>query len=247
MVRPLKVVGLALLGGLTLSALGAQAACATNFLHSHLENTVLTATQDEAEPTQVLTLPNNAGEVKGEAQCKELKLEGTASGAKHEGALGATFTTIPLTVHPIYGGCEFLKPFKAAATVTTGTCHLQLGTETSEEHGGETIECGTGSIEISTPSTGCVISIASQTPQSGVHYTNVKPATTSEWDITGNSTLTALSYTSNFACQLAGIPASSARGELKGKFTAKGYEDLGGSTGEYKEGPQTGIWWGEAG
>ncbi len=253
MTRNLKILGLALVAMTALGAVSAQSAfAAEEFLHWHPGEANphavgLTGEQHTTEPNQVTRLFNGSGVEKANFTCKKLKLEGTVEGVTHESPeTGLTVTTQTVTLHPVISECT--STFGGALTVKTNKCHLHFeGKETAA--GGVQpagIECGAGeSIEIT--ASGCTIKVGSQaasTVEGGVHYINNKPAATNEWDLTVEVNQKGINFTSSALCQLIGIPASGIESRFEGKWTIKGFEDLGGETGAYKHGKQLGIWFG---
>jgi hypothetical protein len=262
MSRNLKALGLALAAMFALSAVAAQGAFAEEFFHAHTEHVIITGEQHPQFPIQKTIINNNAGEKKGEVQCKILHLTGDEVGVETPGT--GTWTSTTATVHPVYEECELISPFKAAATVNTGKCHYRFTSNTEEttktpevqKHARARVTCPKGeNITISTPSTGCVITVNNeenpvgsgefgQTPTHGVVYTNVNTTKeTSKKELTAHATVKNIKYTSNFTCQLAGIPASGEKAEYEGTATVKAYEYVSGTTesNNYVKGAQVGI------
>jgi hypothetical protein len=262
MSRNLKALGLALAATFALGAMAAQGAFAEEFFHTHAKHVVITGEQDPQFPNQPLIINNNAGEKKGELTCKKLKLTGDEEGVETPGT--GTWTSTTLTVHPVYEECEITTPFKSAATVNTGKCHNRLTSNTEEttktpevqKHGRVRTTCPKGeNIKIETPSTGCVITINNeenpvgsgefgQTPSHGAVYTNVNTTPeTNKKEITLHTTVKNLKFTSNFSCQLAGIPASGEKAEFAGTVTLRAFKYVSGTTENenYVEGEQVGI------
>jgi hypothetical protein len=260
--RQLKALGVALAACFALSAVVAQGAFAEELFHAHAQHVVITGEQHPQFPTQTLILNNNAGEKKGEAVCKKLRLYGDDLGVETPGT--GTFTSTAVTLHPVYEECEVVTPFKASATLNTGKCHYRFTPNTEvttkepveQKHARVRITCPKGEpLAISTPSTGCVITISNpenpvgsgefgQTPTHGVVHTNVNTtAETNKKEITGHATVKNIQFTSNFTCQLAGIPASGEKAEFNGTVTLRAFEYKSGTTegNNYIEGQQVGI------
>jgi hypothetical protein len=260
--RQLKALGLALAAYVALSAVAVQGALAEEFFHAHAKKVVITGEQHPQFPNQTLVINNNAGEKKGESVCKKVRFSGDDEGVETPGT--GTFTSTAVTLRPIYEECEIAAPFKAAATVNTGKCHYRFTSNTEEttkipevqKHARVRITCPKGeNIKIETPSTGCVITINNeenpvgsgefgQTPTHGVVHTNVNTtAETNKKEITGHATVKNLKFTSNFTCQLAGIPASGEKAEFNGTVTVRAFKYIEGTTetGYPKEGEQVGI------
>jgi hypothetical protein len=262
MSRNLKALGLALAAMFALSAVAAQGAFAEEFFHTHAKHVIITGHQHPQFPEQTTIINNNAGEAKGKVICKKLTLEGDEEGVETPGT--GTFTSTTATVRPTYEECEVVSPFKAAATVNTGKCHYrftsntEVTTKTPEEqkHARARVTCPKGeNIKIETPSTGCVITVNNeenpvgsgefgQTPTHGVVYTNVNTTTeTNKKEITAHATVKNIKFTSNFTCQLAGIPASGEKAEYTGTATVQAFKWVSGTTegNNYVEGEQVGI------
>lgn len=245
MKRRLNTLAPLLLAMLVVGAVAAQSALAEEeFFHSHAESTVITAQEDPAEPSQVFTIKNAGGEVKAVVSCEEKRLEGLVSGTEHNGeTLGATYTTQEATVHPEYFACA--SSIGGSTIVLTNGCHTLLS-GTDNEHGEAAVNCGAGAIEVKTEA-GCVIKVGSQNLNSGsASYENDKSGSTQEWSVTVTVAATSVSYSSNFICQLAGIPKEGKNAEFVGSVVARGFEYQGGVTGEYEESAQVGIWFGPA-
>jgi hypothetical protein len=262
--RQLKALGLALVAFVALSAVVAQGALAEEFFHTHAKHVVITGEQHPQFPQQRTIFNNNAGDKKGELTCKKLHLTGDEEGVETPGT--GTWTSTTLTVHPVYEECEITTPFKSAATVNTGKCHYRTTSNTEvttkepveQKHARVRITCPKGeNIRIETPSTGCVITINNeenpvgsgefgQTTTHGVVYTNVNTSATKETnkkEITAHDTWKGIKYTSNFTCQLAGIPASSEKAEYEGTRTTRVFKYVSGTTegNNYVTGEQVGI------
>jgi hypothetical protein len=259
--RKLKALGVAL-AAIALSAVAAQGALAEEFFHSHSKHEIITGEQHPQFPNQTTKIRNNAGELKGEVQCKKIRFYGDEEGVETPGT--GTFTTTTATVHPVYEECSVITPFAAAATVNTGKCHYRFTSNTEEttktpevqKHARVRVTCPKGeNIKIETPSTGCVMTINNeenpvgsgefgQTPTHGTVYTNVNTtAETNKKEITGHATVKNIKFTSNFTCQLAGIPASGEKAEFEGTVTIRGFRYISGTTesNNYTEGEQVGI------
>jgi hypothetical protein len=259
MSRNLKALGIALAGMFVLSAVAAQGAFAEEFFHAHSKHVVIKGEAHPQAPTQKTIINNNAGEKKGEVQCKKLEITGDVEGV---GPTEGTWTSTLATVRPKYSECEVVSPFKAAATVNTGKCHYRFTSNTVEtagtglKHGPVKVTCPKGeNIKIETPSTGCVITVTNpenpvgsgefgQTPKDGVVYTNVNTGgVTKTKELTVHATAKGIEFTSNFTCQLAGIPASGEKAEYEGTSTVKAFEYRSGDTelGYPELGEQVGI------
>jgi hypothetical protein len=260
----LKVLGLALAAMLALSAVAAQGAFAEpipEYFHSHAKHIIITGEQHPQFPNQETVLNNNAGEQKGLVVCKKLSLRGDQEG-EFEGTVG-TWTSKFATVHPEYSECEAKAPLNEAATVSVPKgCHYKLTATTQvttpgQSHGKVHIICPkTEPITISTP-VGCKITVTNeetpagsgefgQTPTHGNVYTNVNTdpnAATNKKEITAHATVKGIKFTSSFACQLAGIPASGEKAEYNGTTTTRCFKYVSGTTETgYTEGEQVGCW-----
>jgi hypothetical protein len=225
MIRNLKALGLALVAVFAMTALAAQAAQAAEF-HSEVASTVGTTAQDASAPNQVTKIFNNSNVLKAEIVCSVFKGEGEQSGT----------VASETTLRPEYKECTGTF---GGATVTTNMCHYTLGSATTASKGHSSIVCpGTEKIEIS--SAGCVIKVGSQTAtEGGVHYVTIGSG--NKRQVTSEANVSSIEYTSNFTCQLAGIPASGSNSTYEGKTVTTGFEKKGGETTSYEEGSQVGV------
>ncbi len=222
MTRTLKMLGLAMMAALALSAVAASAASADLF---EGEEAALDVTgQNTNGVNAILTVPGTS--VKSE--CEVSKYSGTA-----------TNKSTSITVHPTYsnaGGanCD-LEPVGSAPVVTTG-CNYIISSITSGGHAGVQIECsGSSKIEIQGP--GCTVKIGSQTPDGGVVFDNQGTGSTRDVEVT--ATVTGIDYTSSgFLCGLVGVPSSGTNATYTDSVTVKGYKDGSAHGGS----DQRGIW-----
>jgi hypothetical protein len=160
MTRNLKVLGLALVAALAMSAVAASAASATPFeFHSEASSTVLTGSQ---EGTDVFT--TDAGTV----SCGEANYIGSQSAATtttvsvlptYSNCTAFGFISVPIVVN----GCEYL--FHAGTASTTGEPPV------THYEGTADVVCPAGKvIEVKAP--GCTVTVGSQTGLQKVTYTN---------------------------------------------------------------------------
>lgn len=231
MTRNLKALGLALVAVFAMSAVAASGAQAESF-HSHAEHTTLTA---KGTSDQTFTITNSLS-----FTCKKMSARGDITGTASGGGL---FTNANATVRPFYEECKASNG--DVVNVTTTGCHYRLNAETDANgHGKAFIECGTGAIKINDPSNGCTVSIPTGEPtEKGVHYTNeANGGGTNEETIAGEATVTGIHFTSNFICQLGGVPKEGNETHYVGSFTVEGFKYESGNTEEgYVHGPQVGI------
>ena len=147
-------------------------------------------------------------------------------------------------LHPEVSGCT--TPFGEATFDTTGcdvvlTGHTESHEKTEAGEGTETdatvsLACeGTNTIKIT--SAGCTMTMAPAQNQNllGVVYTNEGSGSTA--DVKVDVKVDRIHFTSNFICQLGGLPATTTEGYLTQTVTMKGYQ------GEDKPNPanQVGI------
>jgi hypothetical protein len=159
MIGNLKILGIAILGALAMSAFPASAAVANPFFHSEIEDTRLTGGQTGIV-ANVLTTDL------GEMKCKVVRFKGTQ----------VPLTTTTMTLIPNYEECKIAGE---NALVTLNGCrytfHLEEQEEPIEARMG--IECPDGEeIEIDTPE--CIIAIPPQLPLKEVTFTNEGEETT---------------------------------------------------------------------
>jgi hypothetical protein len=205
MIRNLKVLGLAMVAVLAMSAMVASAASAHEF-KSESSSTTLTG---EQVGEHVFTAEGN------EVKCTAAKFTGTQSGTEAD----------EVQVHPTYGAaakegatCKFSA---LTATVNTGSCDYRFDSETDANgHATTKVVCTSGSITISL--SGCTITIGAQTVDQGVSFTNEGSGASRDVKVT--ATATGIDYSaSGFGCSLAGIKTGAhTDGTYNGTTTVKG-------------------------
>jgi hypothetical protein len=224
MTRKLKVLGLALVAVLAMSAMMASAAQAVEhtFESSSVnEKTILTGSNTGKE---VFTV----GLGEAEVSCTSSIFEGTVEGNKVK----------EVTVTPTYGkttkpsGCEDAVS-KSEAIVHTNHCAYILHNVTDANGDAPvSIECsGTPKEEITVtlPALGVTIHVPEQTPAGGVHYTNLKEHGPGKKEaVTVKSTVSGIHYRCTgsevFCFFLNGVD-----GTYKGDTDVTGYEDKSAS------------------
>jgi hypothetical protein len=199
MSRKLKVIGVAALAVLAVSAVSPSVAQAE--FTSAVEDTFL---KGEQKTTNVLTTAS------GEVKCTTATFEGTMKGTA-AGGLG--FTSQTAKVHPTYSGCT---AFGFAAEINTNSCEFELTAEGKVS----VLNCpSTAPIKINIPIAGCNITVANQGPLSGVSYSNEG----SPSSILVTETVTGITFTSSGgACG-----SSSSNGKFTGSALTKGFSDAG--------------------
>jgi hypothetical protein len=209
MIRNLKVLGLAMVAVLAMSAMVASAASAHEF-KSEAASTQLTGKQ---VGEHVFTAEGN------EVKCTTATFNGTQSGTEAD----------EVTIHPEYG--KGLDPegnpgkcrFSAlTATVTTTGCDYKFDSETSEAgHATTQVVCAEKS-NITISLSGCTITIGAQTVDGGVSFDNEGSGTTQQVKVT--ATATGIDYSaSGFGCSLAGIKTGAhSDGTYNGTTTVTG-------------------------
>ena len=167
MKRRLKVVGLALVAVLAMTALSAPAAHAELF-HFGAHGTVLAENVGEEE------LVTNAGTVK----CKTSKYTGSS----------ATSTPGSQIVTPSYTGCTAFGFVNT--TIHVGTCQLRFNTPVKTTSTVDIINCGAHGIVITAHN--CEVTIPNQNGLSHVTWENV--AGSSPHHVRARVTLTGITY-----------------------------------------------------
>jgi hypothetical protein len=200
MIRNLKVLGMALVAMLAMSALGASMASADVF-ESEKETTNVTAAQKTAN-----VFTTTAGTV----QCSTTTFKGTVTSATKKAQTikvaptysGCTGFGFPATIHT--EGCEYNLNITAGSGITTGTVD---------------VECPAGKeitvTAISAGVTKCTVHVPTQTGLKGVTYSSTGAGTTREIVVTIDIT-SEISYTHTPG---SGIGSCSPGGSGKGSYT----------------------------
>jgi hypothetical protein len=205
MIRHLKVLGLALVALLAMSALASTASAQ---FESEAENTNLTVSSNQMQkfaPSEGSTA----------VECTTIKVTGTQSGKDN--------TTVTIT--PAYSNCEtFLG---AATSVNTNGCkyvfHLAKGSTT----GTADVECETGKVIEITVGSICKYTIGTQTGLSSVSFKNTGSGTTREVIVEPTvKGLTSTRTTNDFFC-----PAAGSTGTYIGSATITGESAEGAHIG----------------
>jgi hypothetical protein len=154
----------------------------------------------------------------GNARCTE----STASGTQTTGV-----TSSEITITPKYGGCTAFGFI--GATIDVNGCDYRF---TPNANPYLHITCGEKPIEVTTPT--CVVTVGSQTVNSGVSYINGGAGTTR--DITVKIALAGLAYTQHNKAfpNCPGGAGGFANGNTVAEITIKGANTAG---------TQVGIWW----
>jgi hypothetical protein len=201
MIRNLKVLGLALVALVAMSALASTASAG---FESEAESTNLTVSSNTMQKFS----PSEGGAA---IECTKIAATGTQT--------GKVATTV--TISPTYSSCEtFLG---AATSVTTNGCKYVFHSAAKSTTGTTDVECeGANQIEIKVGSI-CTYKIGTQTGLSSVNFKNTGSGTTREVIVEPavkgiKSTLT----TNDFFC-----PAAGSTGTYTGTSTTTG-ETAGG-------------------
>jgi hypothetical protein len=239
MSRNLKALGLVLTAVFTMGAAGASAAFAEDAFTSEKENTVVTA--DGTDNIFKFTNPQV------EFHCENTRFSGTLTG-KSAKSLAIFPTYFGNKANPNSPECE--SALGAIKVEPNGCSYVLTGATTGKDGTGTdatvSLVCPPGkAIQVTAP-IGCTFSIPPQTStEGGVTYTNGVEGGKS--DVTVHLTMTGITYTTTFTCQLAGLPSEADNIDYTGTITANGYEDtckagecpINGD--EFKEGAKVGI------
>jgi hypothetical protein len=205
--RKLKALGMAIAAVMAFAAFAGSASAAE--FHSEVEHTGISGSRIG---TDVFTV--NAGTWK----CTELTYSGTQS---------TGVTSSEITVIPKWGGCTAFGFI--GATIDVNGCDYRF---TPNANPYLHIVCPTKTIEVTTPN--CIVTVGSQTVNSGVTYTNGGAGATR--DVTVKLGLSGLTYTQlNKAFpNCTGGAGTFTNGTYSGEATVKGANTAG---------VQVGIWW----
>jgi hypothetical protein len=204
MIRNLKVLGLALVALLAMSALASTASAQ---FESEAESTTLTASSNAMQKFAPATGSTAI-------ECTTIKFVGTQSGK----------ATTKVEVAPIYSNCEtFLG---AATAVTTNGCKYVFHLAQGSTIGTTDVECPTGKvIEIEVGSI-CKYTIGTQTDLSSVTFKTTGSGTTREVIVEPNiDGITSTRTTNDFFCPASGL------GTYTGNVTTTGENGPGDHVG----------------
>jgi len=236
MVRKLKALGVVFTAMLVVSGATSSDAAAVDKVTSSPEyqRAILTGTSHD----NVFAVPN-----KFEAKCTTSKFSATAENGAEQ-----------VTVFPTYSGKLNATPHSTKcntsigeATIDVNGCdYLLTGDTTGSDEGKAdakmSIVCPEGkSIQI-TDASGCTVTVPAQAPtEGGVTYTN--ETENGKGVVKVKATVTGITYTANFVCQLGGMSAHGDDAKYTGTVLLTGYEDKGGPTNgdEFTEGEQIGV------
>jgi hypothetical protein len=198
--RNLRILGLAFVAALALSAMAAASAFAT--YDSEVATTTLSGSQTT---TNVFT--TNKGTVK----CEVANFSGTQSGTEKSAGI---FTSATIKVHPTYEKC---KAFGLNATVTTTGCDYEFATAVSKAATVK-ILCEAGKEIIVNGGLGtCVVKVKGQSPGGTVSFTNEGAEKTRSILVT--SGVTGIAYASSGFCGA----EEAVNGTYEGTVTTKGF------------------------
>ena len=226
MIRKAKVLGLALVAVLSMSAVAASGAQAETWFHSDVNPTVITG--EETETNKFVT---SGGNVK----CTS-KFDATSEGTKTETKPGeVTYTTKTITIKPTYSNCTAFG--FVGATIDMNSCdYLFHLTQNTPPTATVDVVCNPGD-DITITTSFCTVHVPAQTNLAHVVFESTG-ATTNTKDIDATLTFEGIKYTETSGCF---VPGERANGTYTGKVTLKGFEDKG-PKGSYTEGNQAGIW-----
>jgi hypothetical protein len=207
MIRSVKMLGLAVVAVLAMSAVVASAAMAENF-HSESSPTVLSGSQ-----TATHEFTTSVGTV----TCTTATFAGEATGT----------SVSEVSVHPTYEGCK-LSGINISVTITTTGCNYRFYNVASKS-GPTDIVCETGkSITVAGP--GCTVTVGGQTGLNSVSYANEGAETSRTVKVTASVTGIAYS-TKGFLCGT----SSKTNGTYSGPTSVKGLTGGGVQQGIFVE------------
>jgi hypothetical protein len=224
MIRNLKALGLALVAVCALGALAASSASAvTDVVTTSAGNTWVTGTSHD----NVFNIPG-----KMEVKCTTSKYFATVNNGNTHVTVGATYSGIINETPHTNPDCTVSGVINTTALITMNGCDYEMTGTTTGADAGKTdatlsVLCPAGKkIEIKTTA-GCTLSLPAQTPTvGGVAYTNKVPAA---GKVTVDITATGITYSTNFACQLAGISAEANDATFTGTVVTEGFVDTSGT------------------
>jgi hypothetical protein len=234
MTRHLKAALLVLITGFVIGATTASTASAADLFTASKEKAWVTGIASNV----VIGLTNSI-----QFKCTTSVLTGTFVNGTSEITASTSLSGEPnATPH----GEDCTSTFNKAK-FDMNDCHFKLtGSTTGSDGGADAIvwlECPVGTTLQITDTTGCTISIPSQTPTSGgVTYTNL-PNHMGGSAIKILTTLTGITYSTNPTCQFLGLPAEGNNIDFIATTILTGYEDLGGTMTAPSEGAQIPIQW----
>jgi hypothetical protein len=217
-------LGLALVAVFAMGAMAASAASATDTFTSPKATSVITAegTNNRFEITSSGTF----------VECTLATFKGTVTGtAAKEVTVYPTYKGVPGKT-PHTGKCKTNLGDTAEPGVHMNGCaYVLTGNTTKEDPVGKKdavvwIQCPPKQEITITGPGGCTIHVPEQTPtEGGVTYTNELDATAKKWDVLVHATVTGITYTTNFNCQLVGIAKEGNDSDYTGTVTVKSFED----------------------
>jgi hypothetical protein len=224
MIRNLKALGLALVAVCALGALAASSASAvTDVVTTPAGNTWVTGTSHDNK----LTIPG-----KSEVKCTTSKYFATVKNGDTHLTVGATYSGIIGETPHTNPDCTVEGVINTTALVAMNGCDYELTGTTTGLDAGKTdatvsVICPVGKkIEIKTTA-GCTVSVPTQTPTvGGVAFTNKVPVA---GKVTIDITATGVTYSTNFACQLAGLSAEANDALFTGTVVTEGFVDTSGT------------------
>lgn len=223
MTRNLKALGLALIAVFAMSAVAASGASAQDLFTTETGEPAYLHGEQVGEPGNGDNEFNTHG-LDVPVTCEEATFETTEPSTIANG-------TDEVTVGVEYDECEFVETFPAF--VDTEDCHFLLTGEThegidtdtemgtGEEDATVSLECGgDGAIEVTVPEIGCTLTMSAAQNQNllGVTYES------DGGDVFVDVTVDQIHYTTNFPCQLGGLPATGEDGYLTQTVTVSGYD-----------------------
>jgi len=208
--RNLKILGLALVAMLAMSAVAASMASADTFT---AEKYPVTITGDQDGQTDVFT--TTAGTV----SCKKATYVGTVAAASKEASATPTYSEctglgFPVTIDT--NGCSYKFTMTDVVTDASTTARVDIVCPGTEEI---TVTAKSGA------TTKCIIHIPPQTTLSHVELSNIGTGTTRE--ITGNITISGIKYTHTAGTGVGACTGGSAsNGSYAGRVRLTGEETV---------------------
>lgn len=214
MIRNIKVLGLAFVAVLAMSAVVASAASASKFMSEGDVNVTVKADQIGSH---VFSVTGN-------------NITCTTAHFESAGLISSPATTVK--VHPTYTGCTAFGFLNSPITTTGCDYILSSGTESSADKFPASLEltCETGKKIIIVAGT-CEVTVSGpQTFGTGLEFVNTTGASPKDVDLNASSVTVAVNKVKDgFLCPLGGTGAGT--GSYTGETTVRGYDSGGTQVG----------------
>ena len=207
--RNLKILGLALIAMLSMSAVAASMASADELTAENYPATLKGSLDEVAVPDKFLTTT-------GPVSCKQANYDGTISGPT---------TTVEVT--PTYNECT---AFGFPAVIDHGNCKYLFHIVKNTTEGDVDLVCTSGELTVTAIGAGtpkCIVHVPPQSDITGtVKYSRIGAGTTQEITVVAN--LTGIDYTHTQGTGVGSCPSGSAtNGTLEAKAKVTGLQDEG--------------------